>query len=69
VKSDFVGRFVDAYRTELAAWVDSLRSGVPVGASAWDGHLANLAAFAAVDSLHGAGRVEIPREPVPWLYA
>ena len=68
VKSDFVGRFVDAYRIELASWVDSIRTGVPVGASAWDGHLANLAAFSAVDSLHGAGRVEVPSEARPALY-
>ncbi len=68
VKSDFVGRFVDAYRIELASWVESVGSGVPVGASAWDGHLANLAAFSAVDSLHGAGRVEVPREDKPSLY-
>ena len=69
VKADFVGRFVDAYRIELASWVESVRSGRPVGASAWDGHLANLAAFAAVDSLHGAGRVEVPREDRPPLYS
>ena len=29
------------------AWVDGIRAGVPTGPSAWDGHLANLAAFAA----------------------
>jgi len=68
VKSDFVGRFVDAYRIELASWVDSIRTGVPVGASAWDGHLANLAAFSAVASLHGAGRVVVPSEARPALY-
>jgi myo-inositol 2-dehydrogenase/D-chiro-inositol 1-dehydrogenase len=68
VKSDFVGRFVDAYRIELASWVEGIRDGRPVGASAWDGHRANLAAFAAVDSLHGAGRVEVPAEPKPTLY-
>jgi myo-inositol 2-dehydrogenase/D-chiro-inositol 1-dehydrogenase len=69
VKSDFVERFVDAYRIELAAWVDGVRTGALPGPTAWDGHLANLAAFAAVDSLHGSGRVEIPREERPSLYA
>jgi myo-inositol 2-dehydrogenase / D-chiro-inositol 1-dehydrogenase len=69
VKSDFVERFVDAYRVELAAWVEGVRSGVVPGPSAWDGHLANLAAFAAVDSLHGGGRVVVAQEERPALYA
>ena len=69
VKADFVGRFVDAYRIELVRLGRQRPHRRPVGASAWDGHLANLAAFAAVDSLHGGGRVEIPREPTPTLYS
>ena len=39
------------------------------GPSAWDGYLANVAAFAAVESLHGGGRVTIPQEGRPDLYA
>jgi myo-inositol 2-dehydrogenase/D-chiro-inositol 1-dehydrogenase len=62
-------RYQDAYRLEVAAWVDGIRSGVPTGPSAWDGHLANLAAFAAIDSLHHGGRVEVPREDRPALYS
>ena len=69
VKSDFVARFVDAYRVELASWVEGIRAGSPPTPSAWDAHLANLGAFAAVDSLRGGGRVEVPREPRPDLYA
>ena len=69
VSSDFVARFVDAYRIELAAWVAAVLGGEPGGPSAWDGHLANLAAFAGVESLHGGGRVEIARENRPDLYA
>ena len=69
VKSDFVGRFVDAYRVELASWVQGVRSGELPAPSAWDAHLANLGAFAAVDSLRGGGRVEVPREQRPDLYA
>lgn len=69
VDSDFVARFVDAYRIELAAWVDSVQAGGAAGPSAWDGHRANLAAFAAVDSLRGAGRVTVPDEQRPDLYA
>ncbi|QNN53759.1 Gfo/Idh/MocA family protein [Nocardioides mesophilus] len=69
VGGDFVARFADAYREELAAWVQGIREDRPVGPSAWDGHRANLAASAAVESLHGAGRVEVPHEPTPPLYA
>ncbi len=68
VGDDFVARFADAYRVELHAWVESVRSGVPAGPSAWDGYLANLVAFSAVDSLEGAGRVEVPQEERPALY-
>ena len=45
-----------------------MRAGDAPYPSAWDGHLANLAAFAAVDSLHGGGRVEVPQEERPALY-
>ena len=69
VGDDFVARFADAYRVELHAWVRSVREGVPSGPSAWDGYLANRVAFAAVDSLHGAGRVEVATEPRPEIYA
>ena len=69
VTMDGTQRFLDAYRIELAAWVDGIRSGTLTGPSAWDGHLANVAAFAAVESLHGGGRVEVPREARPALYA
>ena len=68
VTTDGTLRYLDAYRIEVAAWIDSIRSGVPAGSSAWDGYLANVAAFAAIESLHGGGRVEVPREQRPTLY-
>jgi myo-inositol 2-dehydrogenase / D-chiro-inositol 1-dehydrogenase len=68
VDADFVARFADAYRLELAAWVDGLRAGSVPSPSAWDGHLANLAAFAAVESLRTGGRVEIPQQARPAFY-
>jgi myo-inositol 2-dehydrogenase/D-chiro-inositol 1-dehydrogenase len=68
VGSDGTLRFEDAYRIELGAWVRGIRSGTPTGPSAWDGYLANAAAFAAVESLHGAGRVEVVSESRPALY-
>lgn len=69
VTSDGTARFADAYRAELAAWVRGIRAGSLPAPSAWDGHRANLAAFAAVESLRGAGRVAVPDEERPALYA
>lgn len=68
VDADFVGRFVDAYRIELAAWVDGIGAGTLPGPSAWDGHLANVVAFAAVESLHTGARVAVPPAEMPALY-
>jgi myo-inositol 2-dehydrogenase / D-chiro-inositol 1-dehydrogenase len=68
VSGDFVARFAEAYRVELVAWTASLRSGVPVGASAWDGHVATRAAAAGVISLNSGARVMVDQEPVPTLY-
>ena len=68
VGSDGTLRFEDAYRIELGAWVRGIGSGASLGPSAWDGYLANVAAFAAVESLHGAGRVAVPHQSRPALY-
>jgi myo-inositol 2-dehydrogenase/D-chiro-inositol 1-dehydrogenase len=68
VTADGTVRYLDAYRIEVAAWIGSIRSGVPVGSSAWDGHLANVAAFAAIESLQRGVRVEVPGERRPALY-
>jgi myo-inositol 2-dehydrogenase / D-chiro-inositol 1-dehydrogenase len=68
VDGDFVGRFTDAYRIELAAWVDGIRAGELPGPSAWDGYVANVVAFAAVESLHTGSRVAVPAYGPPALY-
>jgi myo-inositol 2-dehydrogenase/D-chiro-inositol 1-dehydrogenase len=68
VSADFVARFADAYRIELHAWVESVRAGIATGPSAWDGHLANLAAAAGVESLHSGQRVAIADDARPEVY-
>lgn len=68
VDGDFVGRFTDAYRLELAAWADGVRAQDLPGPSAWDAYVANLVAFAGVESLHTGARVVVPRYDVPALY-
>jgi myo-inositol 2-dehydrogenase / D-chiro-inositol 1-dehydrogenase len=69
VTKDGTQRYLDAYRIEVGAWIDGIRSGRPTGPTAWDGHRANVAAFTAVESLRGGGRVPIPSEERPALYA
>lgn len=69
VSDDFVARFVDAYRIELSAWIGSVRNGAPTGPSAWDGHRANLAAAAGVESLRHRRRVAVDDQARPDLYA
>ncbi len=81
VSGDFVERFADAYRVELGDWiagvargdggatgVDAGATGSARGASAWDAYRADLAAAAAVESLHSAARVAVARPDKPALY-
>jgi len=66
--ADFRPRFARAYHDELQAWIDSLRTGVPVGASSWDGYVATAAALAGVRSLETGGPVEVTLADRPALY-
>lgn len=69
IGSDFVEHFAESYRIELAAWADASLRGEVVGASAWDGYLANVVAAAGVDALRSGEKrdVEVPERPA--LYA
>jgi myo-inositol 2-dehydrogenase / D-chiro-inositol 1-dehydrogenase len=69
VTKDGTERYQDAYRIEVNSWIADVRSGRLTGPSAWDGHLANVAAFTAIESQRHGGRVEIPQEERPGLYA
>lgn len=66
---DWRGRFEDAYRIELQGWVNSLRGGPPVGASAWDGYAATAIAEAGVQSLRRGECVKVKLAPKPDFYA
>lgn len=61
----WLGRFAEAYRREVQAWVDSVRSSIPVGASAWDGFAATVIAQAAAGSIaSGAAEpIDLPERP------
>jgi myo-inositol 2-dehydrogenase/D-chiro-inositol 1-dehydrogenase len=66
----WLGRFADAYRLQLQAWIDAVRSGGPIpGASAWDGYAATIVANRAIASLHAGQKVSIDLPERPSIYA
>ena len=65
---DWRPRFADAYRLQDHAWLRSIESGVPTGASAWDGYVASFAAERAVEALQAGREVEIRYAEPPALY-
>ncbi|MFZ9040087.1 MAG: Gfo/Idh/MocA family oxidoreductase [Ilumatobacteraceae bacterium] len=66
IGDDWFGWFDDAYRRQDAAWVDSLRTGVAVGPSAWDGYAAQAIVQAAMTSIAETRpvRIDLPARPV-----
>lgn len=65
---DWRQRFRDAYRLQLQGWVDSIASGKPVGASAWDGLVATAVAIAGCTALDSDSAQTITLPPKPALY-
>ena len=65
IGSDFVAHFIESYRLELAAWAEASLAGTVVGASAWDGYVANLVAASGVRALGSGVReaVDVPDRP------
>lgn len=64
----WLGRFADAYRRQLQAWIDATLRGKTSGATAWDGLVATITANAAVASIdQGPMSIDIPERPA--LYA
>ncbi|WP_210528738.1 Gfo/Idh/MocA family oxidoreductase [Rubellimicrobium arenae] len=64
---NWVPRFAQAYRDQMQAWVRSVASGEPVGASAWDGHCATaLAEQIAQGMAQGTVRLSLPPRPAPY---
>lgn len=68
VAPGWLERFADAYHAELQAWVDAVVSGVPAGASAWDGYVATAVAQACERALGTDGEVPVALAPRPDLY-
>lgn len=51
LNTDWVDRFRAGYRGQAEAWIKSLSSGVPCGASAWDGYVATRTAEECIAAL------------------
>ena len=64
---NWVPRFADAYGRQLADWIGAVKTGTPVGASAWDGYVASAIAeqiAAALAETRGATLKYAPRPPL-----
>lgn len=48
IEDNWMRRFIDAYDTEIAQWVDAAKRGMVEGPNAWDGYVAELTADALV---------------------
>ena len=66
---DWRGRFADAYRIELQAWIDAIAGGGAAGASAWDGYAATAIATTCLDALRTGEPADVHLETRPALYA
>ena len=65
---DWRGRFRDAYRAQMEAWVASLSGRANDGASAWDGYRAIQVTEACLDAWRNGGKVAVPAEDKPAFY-
>jgi myo-inositol 2-dehydrogenase / D-chiro-inositol 1-dehydrogenase len=66
--ADWRPRFAEAYRLQNSAWLKSIETGIPAGASAWDGYAATLIAEAGVQSLEKSAPVQVAPVSKPNLY-
>ena len=66
--ADWRPRFAEAYRLQNMAWLKSIATGKPAGASAWDGYAATLIAEAGVRSLEKGAPVKVAPIDKPKLY-
>lgn len=66
---NWVPRFRDAYRVQITAWVRSVATGSPAGASAWDGYVATAVAEQVVTALQTGAKAKLFLGARPALYA
>jgi myo-inositol 2-dehydrogenase / D-chiro-inositol 1-dehydrogenase len=69
VHCDWTTRFAPAYRRQATAWIRSIVTKTPCGASAWDGYVATKLAEDCVTALHEASNQDLTLETKPDFYA
>jgi myo-inositol 2-dehydrogenase/D-chiro-inositol 1-dehydrogenase len=69
VPEDWRERFVRAYDSEFQEWLNAVEAGRSTGPSSWDGYAATVVCDAALEALHGGGRVEVSMRDKPELYS
>jgi myo-inositol 2-dehydrogenase/D-chiro-inositol 1-dehydrogenase len=65
---NWVPRFADAYRRQLTDWISGMATGIPVGASAWDGYVASAIAEQIAAGLASSVGTMLKCAPRPSLY-
>jgi myo-inositol 2-dehydrogenase / D-chiro-inositol 1-dehydrogenase len=68
VPMGFQERFASAYARELEAWIASIATGDPAGASAWDGYAASAVCEAAWQAVSSDQPAEVRLVAKPELY-
>lgn len=71
ISSAWFDRFTEAYDREFDRFFSNIETDRQPGgpeATAWDGYVANVAADAALESLHHGGRIEVALNDKPALY-
>lgn len=66
---NWVPHFRDAYRVQMTAWVRSVATSSPTGASAWDGYVATAVAEQVVTALQTGAKAKLFLGARPALYA
>lgn len=69
VHRDWTTRFAPAYRRQATAWIRSIATKTPCGASAWDGYVATKLAEDCVTALREASNQNLTLESEPDFYA
>ena len=65
---NWVPRFADAYRRQLSEWIRAVETGVPAGASAWDGYVASAIAEQIIRALAHDRKAKLELGPRPPPY-
>jgi len=68
VTQDWRERFIRAYDTEFAEWLDAINGSGEFGPSSWDGYAAAAVSDAAIEALHTGRRVALTLTDQPALY-